>query len=188
MKNIKIINYFFIICTLFCKMGYSQKVNKISFGLNITHFNDWKNRPLNFFNPEISFSKAISKNQYIHMNLNGFYNKASSKDLNTTGSVFQRLIFTYDLGFEQAVDNFSVSIGPSVRFRNEKKVVYLPQTNPFDFLIDPNKSHFDFGAFTNVKYGIPFNKKSFFDVRLTYRIYNKGVNPFSIGLFYGRHL
>jgi hypothetical protein len=120
------------------------------------------------------------------MGLNGLYAEATAKDIQTTGSVFQRLIFSYDIGFEQVLKNFSIGIGPSLRFRNEKKIVYLPQPYPFDFLIDPNKSHFDFGAFVNAKYEIPLNKKSFFDVKIAYRIYNKGVNPISLGLFYGR--
>jgi hypothetical protein len=186
MKKKQVINLIFIIFCLFSNNINAQKANKISFGFNITHFNDWKNKPFNFFNPEISFSRAISKNQNIQMGLNGLYAEATSKDIQTTGSVFQRLMFSYDIGFEQVLNNFSVGIGPALRFRNEKKVVYLPQTNPFDFLIDPNKSHFDFGAFANAKYEIPLNKKSLFNVRLTYRIYNKGVNPISLGLFYGR--
>ena len=120
------------------------------------------------------------------MTLNVLYCKATSKDIQTTGSVFQRLIFSYDIGIEQIINHFSFGIGPSLRYRNEKKVVYLPQSNPFDFLIDPNKSHIDFGGFTNLKYEIPITKKSFFNVKLTYRIYNKGVNPILLGLFYGR--
>lgn len=186
MRKIILCNFVLIFFCIPFKSAYAQKENKILFGFNITHFGDWKNKPLNFFNPEIIYSKSLSKRHNIQMVLNGLYSQATSKDIQTTGSVFQRLIFSYDIGFEQKFKNFSLGIGPSLRYRNEKKVVYLPQSNPFDFLIDPNKSHFDIGGFANLKYEIVMNKKSFFNVKLTYRIYNKGVNPISLGLFYGR--
>jgi hypothetical protein len=184
----RMIKIFTILSLLFYQTLYSQKADKISFGLNVTHFRDWKNKPFNFFNPEISYSKAISKNQFIYTGINGFYGEASSEDIKVTGDIFQRLIFTTDVGFEQSFNNFSAGIGPSVRYRNEKKVIYLPQSNPFDFLIDRKKGYFDFGGFANVKYEMPLNKKALFDIRLSYRIYSKGVNPISIGLFYSRRL
>jgi hypothetical protein len=174
---------FFIVMSA---VALGQKVNRLSIGSNAAHYNDWKNTPLLFFNPEISFSRSISKYQYIQMGLNGLYGQATSKDIQTTGSVFQRLIFSCDIGIGQVLNNFSLGAGPSLRFRHEKKVVYLPQSYSFDFLVDPNKSQVDFGTFAYAEYEIPFNKKSLFDIRFTYRIYTRGVNPISLGFFYSR--
>lgn len=166
----------------------AQATNKLSLGLNITHFKDWKNKPLNVFNPEIAFAKSLQKEQYLNFSFNIFNSQSSSKDLKV-GSIFQRLIFSIDITYEKKISNFSLGVGPSFRYRNEKKILYFyPTTNPFEFVIDPKKGHFDFGGSAFSSYTMPINTKSSIFLKLAYRIYSNGQNPISFGIFYSRYL
>jgi hypothetical protein len=183
------ISFLVLIFVAFSISLKAQKVNRTAFGLNITHFSDWKNRPLNFFNPEINFSKSISENQYIYYSLNAFYNKATAEDNKEVGNIIKRLILTSDIGYRRLINNFSFNIGPSLRYRNETKIKYFyPQINPFEIITEPKKGYFDFGGFSSLKYNIPFNKKSMFQINVSYHLYSKGANPISLGLFYEKLL
>ncbi len=108
-----------IITLFFSQFAYSQK-STISFGLNITNYRDWEYKPLNFFNPEIKYTKSFKKNTAVGLGINSFYGEANPKDFQNPGDVLQRLIFTTDITFKKLMNNFSVNIGPSFRYRNEK--------------------------------------------------------------------
>lgn len=160
--------------------------NSLTFGLNVTHFSDWKHRPLNFFNPELSYSKRIADKYTISNTVSAFWGKAKSEDIKTEGAIFNRLIFSNDITINYFIKSFFFSAGPSVRYRNEKKILYFyPSSNPFEFVIDPDKAHFDFGAAFKTGYNLSISKKSFFVLKLSYRFYNKGIDPVSFGVSYG---
>jgi hypothetical protein len=160
----------------------------LAIGLNITNFSDWKNQPINFFNPEIRYIKGLNSNSSIDIGLNGFYNQASSKDFMNPGDVFQRLIFTTDITFRKYYNHFSLVIGPSFRYRNEKIRASCTSCQPWEYRIEPKKGFFDFGGVAGLNYELFIKEKSFFEIRMAYRLYNKGVNPISLGFFYNRNI
>lgn len=188
MNQNKIKSYLLIICIIISQIIYSQKRETISFGLNITHFSDWKHKPFNFFNPEIRYLKSLSLNNAIDVGINSFYGQAASQDFLNPGDVFQRLIFSADIGFKKYFNHFSANIGPSLRYRNEKIRASCTSCPPWEFRISPKKGFVDFGGMAGVNYELPIKEKSSFEIRMAYRLYNKGVNPISLGLFYNRHI
>lgn len=170
----------------FVSIHASAQQNMLKFGLNGTHFNDWKRRPLNFFNPEFTYSRVITDKYSISNTVNAFWGRAKSVDMKKEDRVIDRLIFSNDITFDYFNKCFFLSAGPSIRYRNEKKIPsYDPRLEFFDFLIDPNKSHIDFGAAAKAGYNINITKKSIVVFNLAYRHYNKGVNPISFGVSYG---
>jgi len=167
---------------------YSQIKDRISFGLNIIHFNDWKNKPLNFFNPEIRYSKMLRPNSFIDIGLNAFYGQAAPNDFKDPGDVFQRLIFTTDVGFKKCYNQFSAVIGPTFRYRHEHIRATCTACPPWEFRIEPGKSFFDFGGIGGLNYEFFLKERSSFELKMAYRLYNKGVDPVSLGLYYNRQL
>ena len=188
MKKNKVIVGLFISLLIVSINLYSQSHDKISFGLNITHFKDWKNKPINFFNPEIRYLKPLNPNNAIDIGINSFYAQAESQDFLNPGDVFQRLIFSIDVGFKQYFNHFSANIGPSLRYRNEKIRVSCTSCPLWEFRIEPKKGFVDFGGVAGLNYELFIKEKSSFEIRMTYRLYNKGVNPISLGLFYNRRI
>lgn len=176
-----------LLIVFFCLsiFSFAQK-NILQFGLNVTHFRDWKKGQfLNFFNPEIGFSKQLNDTYRLSTLLNVFYGEALQGP--SEGKVIYRLIFSNDYQFAYVKNGFFTAIGPTIRYRNEKKILYFyPQPYPFEFVIDPNKSHFDFGGALSSGYDLRITRRSLISFKMTYRLYNKGVNPVSFGISYGR--
>lgn len=157
-------------------------------GFNVTHFGDWNNKIfLNFFNPELDFTRSLNDKFRFSTALNVFYGEGGQLVEPVNGKVISRLIFSNDYKLEYIHKGFITGVGPSLRYRNEKRVLYrYPQPNPFEIVIDPKKSHIDFGGVVSSGYGLNITGKSTLAVKLTYRFYNAGVNPVSVGIFYGR--
>ena len=180
-------NLILILFLIFSQLANAQK-SIISFGLNVIHNNDWKNKPLRFFNPEIKYTKFFKKNTAVTLGINSFYGEADPKDFQNPGDVLQRLIFTTDITLKEIINNFSVNIGPSFRYRNEKIKASCTSCPPWEIIIERQKGHIDFGAIGVVNYRLFSKTKFFFEFSLAYRLYGKGVNQASLGLFYNRHL
>ena len=178
--------YSVILFTLFfclSKITFTQQ-NTLTFGLNVTYFSDWKKGQfLNFFNPEIGFSKQLNGNYTISTLLNAFYGAALHVKGPSEGKVIDRLIFSNDYQFEFVEKGFFVAIGPTIRYRHEKKILH---PYPFEIVIDPNKSHFDIGGAISSGYKLKLAQKSSVTLKMTYRFYNKGVNPVSVGVSLSR--
>jgi hypothetical protein len=186
MKKGKIYLAIFLISfCVFHKESKAQFDHELLFGFNASYFKDWNEKPIRFFNPEISYRSPYKANSELYMSISGFYGEGTGKDIIKTGDIFQRLIFCYNIGLERRINNFSFGLGPSFRYRREKKLVFIPQPGFQDALIDPRRSHFDVGGFANIQYKLPLNKSRLFDLKLTYCLYSKGVNPASLGIFYG---
>ena len=81
-----------------------------------------------------------------------------------------------------------MNIGPSFRYRNEKIKASCTSCPPWEIIIERQKGHIDFGAIGVVNYRLFSKTKFFFEFSLAYRLYGKGVNQASLGLFYNRHL
>lgn len=178
-----------LLVLLFCLSIFtSAQQNTLTFGLNVTHFNDWKNRSINFFNPEIRYIKALNPGSSIDIGLNVFHNQAAYQDFRNPGDVFQRLIFTTDVEFKKHYNQFSAVIGPTFRYRNEKIRATCTSCPLSEFRTAPKEGFFDFGGVTGLNYEFILKEKSAFELRMTYRLYNKGVNPVSLGFFYNRQL
>ncbi|MGZ5190666.1 MAG: hypothetical protein ACXWCZ_06565, partial [Flavisolibacter sp.] len=78
-----------------------------------------------------------------------------------------------------------LSAGPTIRYRNERVLLYFyPQPNPFEIVTGPKKGQFDFGGALRAGYQFKVTPKNNIVMRLSYRIYNHGVNPLSLGMFY----
>lgn len=169
---------------VFSERAYSQKIDKITFGLNSTHFKDWRSPALRFFNPELSYSRIVSNKYGFTYSVNVFYGENFSRETMKKGGIIYRLIFSNDITFDYLFKNFSFSIGPSIRYRNEKKISSI---GSFEFHTDPKRGHIDLGGSINSGYHFRITKKSSITSTLTYRLYNKGVNPLSFGMFYSRH-
>lgn len=165
----------------------AQKQNTILFGFNTSFFSDWKKVSVNIFNPQVGYSRRIHDKYALTYMLNVFYGENLSRQNMRPGAVIYRLHFSNDFRLDYSlVKNATVSIGPSLRYRNEKKIVYFyPQPNPFEFVIDRRKSHFDLGGVINTGYNFNLNKRSLVNIQVAYRFYNRGANPISIGVFYG---
>jgi len=160
--------------------------NTLTIGLNTSYFKDWNRLRFNFFNPEVSYSRFLSNKYRVSYTLNVFYGGNLSKENMKEEAIINRLIFSNDFTLDYSLKDFYISAGPSIRYRNEKKILYFyPQGNPFEFVIDRNKSHVDIGAAFKSGYNIHITKKSIVVFKLSYRLYNKGVNPISFGLSYG---
>jgi len=170
---------------LYCQVVAGQQNNKLSIGFNATYFNDWKR--LETFNPELSYAHLFSGRYGFSYTLNTLYGGNLSKANMKEKAIIYRLFFSNDLTFDYKVRNFTISVGPSARYRNEKQILYFyPQPNPFEFVISPKKSHLDVGLTLKSSYELNIRKKSLIALKLSYRLYNDGVNPVSFGLFYGR--
>ncbi len=118
--------------------------------------------------------------------MNVFYGEALHVQGPPEGKVIYRLIFSNDYQLEYVKNNFFAAIGPTIRYRNEKKILYrYPQPNPFEIVIDPNKSHVDIGGAISSGYNLRINRKSSTTFKMTYRLYSKGVNPVSFAMSYG---
>lgn len=165
----------------------SAQQNSLTFGVNVTHFSDWSGkRFLNYFNPEVGYSKQLSDRYSISNVINIFYGE-NAPTVVKEGGVIYRLNFSNDVTLNYFFNNFSFSVGPSVRYRNERKILYFyPQPEPFEFVIDRNKSHFDIGGTVSTAYNLRINRKSLVSFKLAHRMYNKGANPVSFGISYGR--
>lgn len=171
---------------LISSLSYCQNKHELKIGLNVSYFNDWKDLKYGLFNPELSYARAVSDKYGLSYTLNAFYADNLSRAVMKDGGVVYRLIFSNDVTFDYLLKNFSYSIGPSIRYRNEKQIKYFyPQPEPFEFVIEPKKSHIDYGAAFKIGYNLKLAKKSFVSLKLAYRLYNKGVNPISVGASYG---
>lgn len=173
--------------TFFVTLLLQSKAQKTSFflGNNATHFSDWKKPPITLFNPEIIFQKDIAKN-FIAISIDGFYGTFPEKQKKVVGDVIDRLIFTLKCIYSFKFNNTSIGIGPSGRYRREKKVLYFyPPVNPFEIVLDPDKDHFDIGINSSVQQLFNIGKKNALSIKLTYSIFNEGENPLSFGIFYG---
>ena len=188
MKQNKIISCTILLYIAISTNLYSQRQDKISFGINIIHFNDWEHKPLNFFNPEIKYLKSINPNSAINFGINAVYAQSASKDFQNPGDVFQRLILSADFAYKKYFNHFSGNIGPSVRYRNEKIRASCSSCPPWEFRIQPKKGFIDIGAAAGLNYEFLIKEKASFEITMAYRLYSKGVNPVSLGLFYNRHL
>jgi hypothetical protein len=159
----------------------------LKFGLNVTHFNDWKKGQfLNFFNPEILYSKSVNKDFRLSTSINVFYGESSKLKEVKEGTVTYRLIFSNDYTLYYTKNNIFVALGPTIRYRKERIIKYFyPQPNPFEVVYGPNPAKIDFGGVLKTGYNLSISKKRLLTFRLTYRLYNKGVSPISLGVFYG---
>lgn len=177
----------FLILTFFILIPFfsiCQRRHEIKIGLNAFYFNDWNRLTINIFNPELSYSSRLSDKYGFTYSLNFLYGENFAKEMKE-GDIIYRLLVSNDITFDYLINNFSFSAGPSIRYRKERKILYFyPQPNPFEFVID-GKSHFDFGAALKSGYNINLTKKSIVVLKLSYRLYNKGVNPVSFGVSYG---
>lgn len=175
-----------ILFTLFfclSEFTFAQE-NSLTFGLNATYFSDWKEeKPLNFFNPEIGFSKQQNKNYCLSTYLNVFYGEGLHGSEPRRGLVIYRLIFSNDYQIEYLRKGFFAAIGPTIRYRNEQTLL---SDYPYEFVTDPDRSHFDFGGVVSSGYKLRLGQKSSIDLKLTYRFYSGGTNPVSFGLFFRR--
>lgn len=139
----KLLCRFFVltILTLTSLLSFAQQ-NTLTFGLNITHFNDWKKGQfLNFFNPEVGYSRQINEHYQVSALLNVFYGEALHVEGPPKGKVIYRLIFSNDYQLEYIKKGFFTAIGPTVRYRNEHKILYrYPEPNPFEIVTDPKIS------------------------------------------------
>ena len=177
-----------LLCVLLSHSVYSQISRKIAFGLNVTHYPDWKYKPFNFFSPEMRYLRFLNKSNAIDLGISSSYAQAVSKDFQDPGNVLQRLIFSSDLGYKKYFDHFSANIGPSLRYRNEKIRASCASCPPWEFGIEPKKGFIDFGGFAGLNYELLLREKSSFEIRMAYRLYNKGVNSMSLGLYYNMEL
>ncbi len=176
----------FILFFYFSLSLAGQQKNSLTIGLNTSYFKDWKKLAFNIFNPEVSCSRLLSDKQSFTYTLNVFYGENLSKENMKEDAVIYRIIFSNDFTFNYLINDFFVSAGPTIRYRNEKKILYFyPQPNPFEFVIEPKKSHLDIGAAIKTGYNLNITKKTFLTLKLSYRLYNKGVNPVSLGVSYG---
>lgn len=178
----KVIVLLLIVFCLFNKTDAQR--NGLTAGLNMTYLSDWKNKPFNFFNPELGFSKGIKPNVSLSSYLNVLFGDAGWKEANAKGDVLSRLWFSNDFNLDYKIKNLILSAGPSFRYRNEKALLFYPTRLWREFFIEPQKAHFDFGAALRVGYQFKTTAYNFFVVRLSYRIYTAGVNPVSLGAFY----
>lgn len=168
-------------------ISFAQQ-NTLAFGLNITHFNDWKKGQFfNFFNPEVGFSKQLNEKFNISTSLDVFYGEAPKLKEVKVGTVTSRLIFSNNYLLEYKSNGFFGGIGPTIRFRNERKIKYFyPQPDRyFEIVFEPNPLSFDFGGGVKTGYNFSITKRSLLSLKLTYRFYNKGGNPVSLGVSYG---
>ena len=171
--------------TFFVALFLQSKAQKTGFffGNNATYFPDWKKPLLTLFNPEIIFQRDIGKN-FISISIDGFYGTLHQKAV--VGDVIDRLIFTLKCNYSFKFNNTSIGIGPSSRYRNEKEVLYFyPPVNPFEMVIDPDKTHFDIGINGSLQQLFNIGKKTSLSIKLSYSIFNEGENPLSFGVFYG---
>ncbi|HEX8331198.1 MAG TPA: hypothetical protein VF622_01180 [Segetibacter sp.] len=168
-------------------MASTAQKNTLSVGLNITHFNDWKNGQfLNFFNPEVGYSKKLNKDFSISTSLDGFYGESLKVKERKEGSVTYRLIFSNDVLLEYHKNGFFTGVGPTIRYRKERVIKYFyPQPNPFEVVYGPNPATLDFGGAVKAGYDLKLSRRNFLRLKLSYKLYNKGVNPVSFGVLYG---
>jgi hypothetical protein len=179
----KFIIVFYLSIFAHAKQINAQKNNKYSFGLNVIHFSDWKSKPLSFFNPEISFSQKTSTNSFIYYSLNAFFNKSDATDNQKIGNIAKRLIFAVETGLRKNYKTVSCIGGLTVRYRNEQKIKYFyPQIDPFEFVFESKRSHFDPGVFASIKYNLATLKNFTIQANASYKYYIKGVKPISFGL------
>ncbi|MEJ7822681.1 MAG: hypothetical protein WKF85_10195 [Chitinophagaceae bacterium] len=185
----KKINYqlFLIFLVLYCQVVAGQQKNKLSIGFNATHFKDWrKGQFLNFFNPEISYSKNLNNKFRISSSLNAFYGEATNLKEVKEGTVTYRLIFSNDYTLDYIKNNFFVGVGPTLRYRKERTIKYFyPQPNPFERVYGPSPAKVDYGGVLKTGYNVGTTSKGFLSFILSYRFYNQGINPVSFGAFYG---
>lgn len=166
----------------------AQKKNTLAIGFNLTSFSDWKKRPINLFNPELSFIKELSTNKNLILSLDVFYGEFPRNQKSEIGSIIDRLNFNFKTNYLISKNNTSFGFGSSFRYRNEKKILYFyPPVNPYEAVIDPNKSHFDIGLNSCVIQNISISKKSGILMKLSYSIHTRGENPLTFGIFYGRN-
>ncbi|MCF8342950.1 MAG: hypothetical protein K9I82_18385 [Chitinophagaceae bacterium] len=166
----------------------AQKKNIYAIGLNFTYFPDWKKRPINLFNPELSFIREISPNKSGLISLDVFYGEFPRNQKTQIGSIIDRLNFNLKADYLISKNNTSLAFGSSFRYRNEKKILYFyPPLNPYEAVIDPNKSHFDFGFNSCIIQNISISKKSVIFIKLIYSLHTKGENPLTFGIFYCRN-
>jgi len=186
MKPYKIIMPIFSL--VFYISSFGQKINSVGIGNNISYLNDWKNNPVVLFNPEISYISHIKKNNFIRFSLDILYGKRPIQS-KIEGSILSRIIFSFNVAYEKKFNKFGIALGPTFRYRNEKKVLYrYGNPYPFEFVIDPDKSHFDFGAYSFITYDILKVRNNFLSIKGGYKFYNKGINPISTGIFYIKKL
>src|SRR5688572_17600581 len=100
--------------------------NGITAGLNLTYLSDWKNKPFNFFNPELGFSKGINEKISLSSYLNVLYGRTASEDINAKGDVLSRLWFSNDFTLDYKIRNLILSAGPTFRYRNEVILLSYP--------------------------------------------------------------
>lgn len=162
----------------------AQKQNTLAIGSNMAYFSDWKKSE--FFNPEIFFLKEFTSTKNVLVSFDVFYGEMPGSQKSVVGSVFDRLNFNLKSNYVISKKNSSVGIGPSFRFRNEKKILYFyPPVNPFEAVIDPNKSHFDIGINACVIQKVVLSKKTGLLMKLSYSFHFNGVNPINLGIYYG---
>lgn len=172
--------------TMMSSFAYCQQSHQMEIGLNVSYFKDWKSLKYGIFNPELSYSRILSDKYGLTYTLNAFYADNLSKEVKKEGGVIHRLIFSNDFTFDYFIKDFFVSAGPSIRYRNERRILYFyPQPNPFEMVTDLKKSHIDIGSAISSGYHLKTSGKSLITFKIAYRLYNKGVNPISLGASYG---
>lgn len=173
---------------IFTTTVMAQNRDTFAIGFNLTNFSDWKKRPINLFNPELLFIKELSQNKNLLFSLDVFYGEFPRYQKSEVGSIVDRLNFNLKTNYLISKNNTSFGFGPSFRYRNEKKILYFyPPVNPFEAVIDPNKSHFDIGVNASIIQTISISKKSSILMKLSYSLHTKGKNPLNLGIFYGRN-
>jgi len=104
----------------------SAQKKTLAVGLNITRFKDWnKGQLLNFFNPEVGYSKQLNETFRVSTSLDGFYGESLKVKERKEGSVTYRLIFSNNFLLEYHMNGFSLGIGPTIRFRKERVIKYF---------------------------------------------------------------
>ena len=170
-------NFILAFCLISTLQIFAQS-SSLSLGNNVTYYSDWEKRPINFFNPEIVFSRKVQSN-YILVSVDGFYGKIPTKQASETGDVYDRLIFTLKGNYALKSKNLLFGLGPAIRYRNEKGVI----DSPFDFAGKLNKETFDMGLNSSMLYIFNTVKNSI-SLKLSYSAFNRGKNPLSLGMFY----
>jgi hypothetical protein len=165
----------------FTNSGMCQSVT-YSLGLKYPQFSDWHYKPANRINPEFIVTGKLYKDYNLTGKIDFYLSYANLKD-RRIGVPLRRVINSYDLGLNLVKKNFILSVGPSVRFRYEHKIVsiYFGEYNT-----DRINMHFDAGLFVWAAQQIPVTKKTVITFSTGYKHYIRGVNPFSFGVSLGR--
>jgi hypothetical protein len=191
MRKIKVIKLSFILYIVFSQTLYSQRADKLSFGMNATYFGDWNkiyfvalNDPI-YFNPELTYSKTISAKTRLTVVAEGFWGEALRHKEIKKGIVLSRMLLTSSVQLEYRQKNFFSGVGPALRYRQERTVTSINEWQPGITQTDSKRTEqYEFGAMLRAGYDLKITKGTFLSAHISYKIFN-GINPLSFGVAYG---